>query len=77
MIASTISTTQPSTSHSIDHQNVRISHVRCDSTHVPRASPRVMYATMTPTMPMMRQQRRADEHAVTDDAADRGEPNSM
>jgi len=44
--------TQPRQFHSSDHQNVRISHDRCDSAHVPRASPREMYATMTATTPI-------------------------
>ena len=33
-------TSQPSTAHRSDHQNVRISHVKCDATQVPAASPR-------------------------------------
>ena len=52
MMPSTISTAQPISAHTVDHQNVRISQVMCDSTHVPRASLRFTYATMTPMMPM-------------------------
>src|SRR3954453_14529935 len=48
---SAISTTQPMSAQMVDHQNVRISHVMCDSSQVPRASLRFTYATITPTMP--------------------------
>ena len=39
---SVTATSHPIQFHSSDHQNVRISHEKWDSVHVPRASPRVM-----------------------------------
>ena len=39
----------PTIIHTRLHQNVRICHEKCDSIHVPRASSRLTYATITPT----------------------------
>ena len=50
---SVTASTQPRQFHRNDHQNVPISHVRCDAVHVPCALLRVMYATMTAMTPMI------------------------